>query len=717
MNLRDGRRKLGRTVVTAAWFLLVVNCSSGQMAPTPQPDKVSNRVLQLAAEGKIDEAEQTLQAALTQCRQAGAPPNCSALLTFTQAYLAQQKGAAGTAEARELYSRVLNADPGNGAALNNLALVEDSVGNALKAEELWGKAIMNDPERAGHYALLLGDHFLRLQNTSDALKAYESAERFSPTAAAPRRRIVSTYRQMEGIGGLEGLEGSAKEWELTDPSNARAAYELLMSRWSSNSSSVNKADKILVRWGTLLARNDWLNGNSLSFLPENWKTPAIQELLAYMEAPAQRPQWNWWHSTPDRYGATFEFARDVGRLQLRSGKEGIQKAQSCFQWVLQSVTPGDLMGSKSEIDGYLRVSQELASLYFDHPELDPGNEKFSEMLARLYEGKMLAIEVGDRRISQAYHTTLAYIYVSRGIWRARPGTPGYMSAAYQLQAVLDDAAIRERTEGNFQPLAEIKDMLARAFVESGDGLNARNMSFSASLAYLDSDAIKDSQRLLEQSASFGAKGPEVTRVQQIIAARLGPENIRLDQLNSEKASWLFMPSEVVPVEFLKRQQFKIYGDLLNSITVGPQHLTVALRAYQLVVDYHTNLVGAGDLLRWQGIESALLRSTNGEPMPTRVVAYNSDQTKAGPRTELPISLAGDDRPNAVAVQQETPTAVEVLRAVGVSKVHEIQPYIRLRRGQLFIAPELGSVEADPIIQQLKNDPMLRAVIKPGVAPS
>ncbi len=717
MSLLESHRFKHAIFVFAASLCLLAVTTKAQMIPTPQPEKVSNRVLQLAAEGKVNEADQALREALSQCQQPTAPPNCSFLLTFTQAYLAQQKGSAGIQEARELYSRIIKSDPANGPALNNLALVEDSTGNASRAEELWATAIAKDPGRADHYALLLGDHFLRLKNIDGALKAYDVAERSSPTAAAPRRRIVSAYRQTQKNSDLDPLEARAREWELVDPSSARAAYEFLMSRYSSDGAYANEADRVLVQWSILLARNEWLDDDSLSHLPQEWNTPGIQELKEYIATPTQRPHWNWWQRSPDRDGATFEFARAMGRLQLRASSGGAQRAQACFQWALSSVTPGALTDSSPVSNGYLRVSQELASLYFDHPELDPDGKQVSEMMVHLYEGKMRAIELGRRPVSQAYHTTLAYIYVARGVWTSKPGTPSYMSALYQLQAVLDDATFREHSEGYFQPLPEIKGMLARAFVERGDKVGAAKLSLSAAIAYLDSDAIPESQRSLDQGVSFGSAGPEVSRLQRIIKARAESEKVTLDQMSSEKLPWLFQPSGILTEPFLKRQRFKIYADLLKAAENEPQRLTSALEAYRLVVEQQTNLVGAGDLLRWQSVESALLTSASGQPIRPRVVVLSDFSTVVGQRTKLPIALAGDDRPMAIAVQQETPTAVEVLRAVGVSRVHKIQPYIRLGLGQLFVTPAVGSIEADPLIQQLKSDPNLRAVIRSGVAPT
>jgi tetratricopeptide (TPR) repeat protein len=705
-----------RSMIPVLFLLVAAAGAEAQMVGTPQPEKVSNRVLQLASEGKIVEAQKALEDALAQCRQPAAPPNCAFLLTFTSAYLAQQKGAAGADEARKLYTTILGSDPTNGPALNNLALIEDSTGNTEKAEQLWGSAIASDPERAGHYALLLGDHYLRLKNLSRALEAYDTAERSLPSASAPRGRVLSLYRSIEGTEGLEPLDARAREWQSVDPGSARAAYELLMARWSSTPATVAKADDVLVRWGALLALNDWLEPSSLLLLPESWKSPAIQELRAYVREPLTPVQWNWWRSQPDRFGATFAFARAMGRFELRTDAEGgPKKALQCYQRALHSMTPGTVGDSPEVSSGYLLVSQELASLYFDHPELDPSGRQFSEMLEILYAGKLRAIDRGDRRTSQAYHTTLAYIYVARKTWVAKPGAPRYMSAAYQLEAVLSDADTRERSEGYFQPLPEIKNLLVKALLESSDRAKASELSVAAALAYLDADALTESRGALDQARSLGANPADIAQVREIWQARSAPGKAYQTPLTPAKLPALFHITSAIGQAFLARQRFKICADAVAELKEETVRLRSALEAYRLVTEERTHLVGAADLLRWQAVESALLASTNGRPLRPRVIDLRGAKPLEGHGQLLSITLAGSDHPVAISVQQDTPNAVAVLRTVGVENAAKVRPYIRLEMDKVFVVPAEG--DAKPAIDRLLKEPTLRTLVRGDTAMS
>ncbi len=706
--------RLCTSLLAAAAALVAVQTARAQMVPTPQPEKVSNRALQLAAEGKLSEANKTLEEALTQCQRTGAPPNCAAMLSFTRAYLAQQRGRLGIDDARTFYRNVLATQPSNGAALNNLALVEDSAGNSVEAEHLWQQAIQNDPGHAGHYALLLGDHYLRLKNISSALDSYDQAGQATPEAVAPRRRIVEAYRQMPGTVALEALESRAEKWERIDPENSRAAYELVLGRWSSVSQSGGATERSVVRWAALLAQNDWLDVGSLSSLPNMSDHPGVHELRDYVFDPLRPPQWNWWRGDPDRLGVTFEIARATGLRLLRSSENGPERAERCWQSALRTVRPDFLAEFPSTVNGYLRVSQELASLYFERPSFDADNTRMGEIVRHLYEGKMAAIERGDWRVTQAFHTTLALIYVARGTWEATPSTPGYMSAGYQLQAVLDDAGRREKSEHFFQPLPEIKGMLAKTLIHIPKRKNeAGPMYFRAALAYLDADSPKDAREMLQAHRELGPADAAAAQFEQILAARTNPERLSLAATNSESAPWLFRASGTLDESFLKRQRFKIYADLAGSSGARPAQLDAALEAYGLAAEQQTNLVGGGDLLRWQHVEATLLASANAQAAPARnpTVKWSG---AAPSETSLRFMLAGEDRPVTVVLRKETPVAAQVIRAVGVANMRDLQPYLRLRPEGIEIAPVPAGSDLGPLLDKIKRTPNIPLARKPTI---
>ena len=563
---------LRRICVTAFAFEFALllgtgNPAAAQMVPTPQPDRVSNRALDLAAQGKTAEADKSLQDALAQCQQSGAIASCVATLSFTRAYLAQQRGRIGADEAREYYKRVIVEQPTNGAALNNLALIEDSQGNSSEAERLWQSAISNDPQRSSHYALLLGDHFMRAKNVSAALRSFVQAAESAPEADTPRRRIVEVYRQAEAGLDLGALLSLAEQWERLDPANSRGAYELLMARWTSITPSAGVADQCLLRWASLMARNNWLDSNSLSGLPDNWDHPGVKVLRAYVGNPVAGTQWGWWRQNADRLSVMLDVAAATGRRLLRDSDNGAQKAESCWQQALRMIPSEQLVIEfPAAVDSFLQVSNQLATLYFQQPSIDSNGRKLQDVVNGLYEGKMVAIQRGNWRVTQAIHTTLGLMYTARKVWEALPGTPLYMSAHYQLQAVLDDSQRREKEEKFFQPLPEIKALLAKGLAtKSNTKSDAAQMYLRAAVGYLDSDAIGEAQGMLKEHRALAPENDTpADQFEKILAIRGKPGGLSPDNLSADKLPWLFRASGPLDEGFLKRQRFKIYSDIVNS---------------------------------------------------------------------------------------------------------------------------------------------------------
>src|SRR5262249_18474983 len=167
-------------------------------------------------------------------------------------------------------------------------------------------------------------------------------------------------------------------------------------------------------------------------------------------------------------------------------------------------------------------------------------------------------------------------------------------------------------------LPEIKNLLVKALLVSGDRAKAREISVAAALAYLDADALPESRGALDQARSLGANPADVAQVHEIWKARSAPDKAYQAPLTPAKLPALFHPTSAIGQGFLARQRFKICADALGALEEETIRLRSALEAYRLVTAERTHLVGAGDLLRWQAVESALLSSTNGRPLRPRV---------------------------------------------------------------------------------------------------
>src|SRR5260370_4960144 len=207
--------------------------------------------------------------------------------------------------------------------------------------------------------------------------------------------------------------------------------------------------------------------------------------------------------------------------------------------------------------------------------------------------------------------------------------------------------------------------------------------------------------MLQAHRELGPADAAAAQFEQILAARTNPEGLSLAATNSESAPWLFRTSGTLDESFLKRQRFKIYADLAGSSGARPAQLEAALEAYGLAAEQQTNLVGGGDLLRWQHVEATLLASANAQAATARnpTVKWSG---AAPSETSLRFMLAGEDRPVTVVLRKETPVAAPVIRAVGVANMRDLQPYLPLRPEGIGIAPLPAGSGLWPLFDRIKR---------------
>jgi len=592
----------------------------------------------LAAKSQWKEAEAKLQEAERQCGTEAPTQPCRLLLTYSMAWVAQQQG--DTDRARTYYQRVLKEAPSNGAALNNLALLEVAAGHGTTAEALWTRAIDGDPQHAGQWALQLGEYYSRNARYSDALRQYQVAANRLPDAETPRRRIVESYVRMPD-GALNELATQAFAWEPLFPSTTRIAYELLVKRGFAEPSS----DQILLRWISLISEHDRVTEATLAIVPEGWKTGPVGELRSYLKDPtAPGFQWGWWRQSPARISGTLELASATGKQLLRETRDATRTA-SCWESALNWVsTPDMLMDAHNSdapntgLSSFLDLTQNLASLYYHYPSLDPTGRKLDRIVRSLFESKGMYISRGDWEATQNYHTTLALIYADRGIWNPKSDTFYAAGAIFQLRAALDDANRRfhDPQQKFFQPLPELKEKLAEGYVQTNQSQRAAAQYLSAAAAYLDVDALDAAQKTLSKARELGSS-PETTRqLTNILDTRQKLLRGTPVEVSPEKTPWLFQPAGPIDQEFLKRQTFKISVDSAISRAGDTESAQAqAIKAYQFATQQQVPLVGAGDLVRWRRLESQLRANTNTPDVRRHAPAF-SEAKPSGKSLQLTI---------------------------------------------------------------------------------
>jgi hypothetical protein len=730
--------------VSLAAFALLATFLDAQ----PQSAAAKFRALVTTAQQYIekqqwDEARRLLKMMDADCQAAGNPDTCRPLVDYSLGYLNQHEAATTGPEQRETllagaqlsYQKVLRREPTNGATLNNLALVQqalwldsrDTEKRKILSESVignWTSAIYADELRAPQYALGLGDFLVTQKRQAVALGYFQQAAQKAPEQETPRRRILENSEYLS----LADLTTSCEAWETSFPELASRCYERLIARLNAQAGAASQQtnEDALLRWTSLLARHDWITVDRLSVLPDGWMPQAVSDLRAYVVDPLGDPRrWGWWWAQSYRAAFSAEVATAVGRQLLLDPEGGPGKAARCWEGMfnarpfLAEEVGRSESGQRPTAQGggvaaVLHLNQELASLYYRNPELDPQGTKLSRMVRELFEGKASFILERNWKATQSFHTTLALLYVERGVWDERK--TGAASAVYQLRAAIEDAGNRQKDprELFFQPLPELKALLAKGYVQAGArNRDAIRMYIEAAKAYLDTDSVEAAQQMLDALPKLGPQGIVPPQIIRILSARRNPAGLSAAGLTAEKTPWLFSPSsDIVPSDFLARQRFKLLADLAASSTrtSDSEQLDAALRAYQLVVEQHTTLIGTADLLRWQKTEARLLASVNAPATAWRA-PYVAAAGPA-PSTAVRLTLDGETHPVEVLLDTQTQLATKLVGMLGPAEILAARPFLQLKLGKVVFTSGQRTGNAALVLEKIRTDPTFQVVIQP-----
>jgi hypothetical protein len=87
-----------------------------------------------------------------------------------------------------------------------------------------------------------------------------------------------------------------------------------------------------------------------------------------------------------------------------------------------------------------------------------------------------------------------------------------------------------------------------------------------------------------------------------------------------------------------------------------------------------------------------------------------------PETSLRVTLAAEDRPVGVIPCKETPEAAQVTRTVGVLRIRDLQPYLRLHAQGIEVAPAPAGSDVAPLLDKIKRIPNIPLTGKPAMPP-
>jgi tetratricopeptide (TPR) repeat protein len=577
------------------------------------------------AKGEFATARVSLEEALADC---GGDPDglgCRAVVASGLGSLLQRQAAADRPNAEALtrravgyYDRVLRENPNQPDALYGKVLAYRALGPHEEQESFYAEAPGRDSSRLAVYRSFQGDYYAAIRRWPAAVAAYRRALDADPDDDGARSGLVEALGALGPTAAMDLLH-LGREWNLRYPGSAASAYgAALVSAFGSGTRVDSIADPAYLGLVSTQARSGRRPWALPPGVPGEWSPP--RELRAFMDNPTSAVPW--WLSTIERRRVLAQAALAQGRRAVSEGKP--EAAERIWQSAATAVEPR----SSASLD----LQRELAVLYFQRPALDPDGRKFTALEHEIFAGKLGALAAGDLEAAQRYHTTLGLIYAERGVWRS----DNYArNAEQQLTWALNKAEEREGKEGFYQPLAELRQLLARGLDSMGSRSAAARYYAATANAYLDADQL--------EAAAAAARSAGVSSDVLIVRRRLA--------LGGPEAAGACAPESLARLGTLEdrgfaiRQRFKVLADCVRS-RADVDRRRHAIDAFRLVDTARVTLVGMADVARLERVVAVIL----GPEEP----AYHTGHLEVTPtkgELSIPVALPGETRPLWLGVKR------------------------------------------------------------------
>jgi hypothetical protein len=442
------------------------------------------------------------------------------------------------------------------------------------------------------------------------------------------------------------------------------------------------SDSAMVGLVRVQARNRLAVGAVPSQVNPEW-TP-VREIHSFLDqaAVAVAP---WWKLGPEREAALAQAALAGGRAVAATSQ--YSRAERLFDEGVRVARPASTVS--------LDLQRELALLYFNHPDLDPDHRKFDALEQEIFQGKMGALQSGDLEAAQRYHTTLGLIYAGRGVWRSpRPAR----NAVDQLTWALDEAEERRQRQRFYQPLPELRQLLAHNLDSIGRRSEAAQRYVEAARALLDADDFTAADAAAKNATRVGGEA-SVAGAVRVLALRSdlarGGDAAR-SACSPDRLSALVRSGDAA---FTARQQFKVLTDCV-TIDAPVVARGQAITAFKLVDSARITLIGGNDVARLERILRTMLQPFGVTPQSAHL---DPAAPAAGPAIQ--VSLAGETVPYWYAASLDDIIAARVASVLGTST----RPFqITVSAGMLTVPRNAATSPA--MITLLKSVPGVRGLI-------
>jgi tetratricopeptide (TPR) repeat protein len=626
-----------------------------------------NGALAVSDSGKFAAARQTLEQSLRACAAGPAGRECRILYASGLGSLLHRQGGVDRRNRDSLYlgavgyyDLILKEVPDNSEAVYGKALSFRALGPHEWMEPFFSGAPKLDPGRSGLYYTFLGDYYAAGARWSEATGAYKRAVQQDAEDEGARSGLIEALAA-QGPQATPELLLFARDWEARYPGSAADAYRaILVGSFGPGGQRDSAADAAVVGLVRAQARNRLTVGEVPTGVSADW-TP-VREIQAFLRTPepAAAP---WWLERSERQMALTQAALAGGRAAVSDGK--YDAAERMWQ-------AGVHLARRSSAAS-LDLQRELALLYFRRSALDPDGRKFDHLEQEIFSGKMGALAAGDLEAAQRYHTTLGLIYVARGTWRGSYSR----NAEQQLTWALDKAEEREQRQGFYQPLPELRQLLARGLDSLGRHGQAARQYAEAATAFLDADDFAAADSAVRDARRLGADpaGQAVVLALRSDLARGGTTAANacaVDRIAAIRGAG--------NAAFFARQRFKVLADCAR-VGLATRKREHAIAAFRLVDSVGVTLVGGGDVARFDRVMTALL-----DPFGIAFQAAHLDPAPVPGGPAIQVSLPGESRPLWDAAALDDVIAARVVAELGAAA----EPFpISVSAGVLSVPPTPG----------------------------
>lgn len=566
-----------------------------------------------------------------------ADADCRTLIEFTTAWVYESWSDVPSEKSRERlgralshYQRASKADPSNTRILTNLALAARRAGDTKTAAAAISTVIKLKPEQAYENYLFLGEVLQSAGDDKRALRVYYRAVKMNPADARGHQRIIDAYRKS---GSAADLYKHSLKIRHDFPNLAATGFENAIGLAYRNDADM--AAKALARWTAIRADLGALSVSSLRRLPspKDWNLSGLQQLHGTMNLAMRPPsdaEISWWKRDDVRQDAMsrlLQFKANSLITITENAKVGkndrIQAQRIAIGYLTAAVDTGPpyqaYLGSSlaGSSNAKLDAATQLVTLHHsikasDDPQKLSGisAKELSRMTKILFSGKGGAYAAGQLKDIQRYHTVLGMIYYET----RRDKTKGADNAIFQLTHALETAnKIAERNPEKYQPLPELRVLLAEVHQRQGNRKDSARESLSAAMGFLEKDNLKRADSALTSARKNGAKIEPVETIlkgrQAVLAegagllkTKPGSNEVALDA----KISWLKNPAALkLPQSFVEGQRFKTLADLGDRVTrTTNQELASSINSLALeAASKNKILTSPTDVKRIQSLES------------------------------------------------------------------------------------------------------------------